>query len=74
MEMACLTSFHISVFYPWIQSHPVVATLCVLIVLYNVYTWLYPDPLMKLPVPRGGWLFGGHALTVIEWVAQLRLE
>ncbi|KAH9994912.1 cytochrome P450 [Russula compacta] len=58
--MTWLTVFH------WLRCHPVVATFCVLIILYNVYTWLYPDPIMKLPVPPGGRLFGGHVLAVID--------
>ncbi|KAI0256106.1 cytochrome P450 [Lactifluus subvellereus] len=65
METTWLTGLRLSILH-WFQSHPVLATLCVLIVLYNVYAWLYPDPIMKLPVPRGGRLVGGHALVVTD--------
>jgi hypothetical protein len=58
----------------WLQSHPILAALSFLIVLYNVYDWLYPDPIMKLPMPRGGRLFGGHLRDVIEWVAWLCIK
>ena len=67
--MTWLTNLHICSVFHWLQYHPVVATFCVLITLYNVYTWLYPDPIMKLPVPPGGRGFGGHALPILEWVA-----
>lgn len=71
--MSWPTSFHTSIFH-WFQSHPIVATFCLLIILYNVHSWLYPDPIMKLPVAPGGSLIGGHSLLVVEWVAQLFLE
>ncbi|KAN0123147.1 cytochrome P450 monooxygenase [Russula decolorans] len=61
--MSSPTSFHAPV-SNWLQSHPIAATFCVIIISYKVYTWLYPDPIMKLPVPPGGNLFGGHALMV----------
>ena len=64
-EMILPTSFHTP------QSYPIAATFCVLIISYKVYTWLYPDPIMKLPVAPGGNLFGGHIHLVTEWVAQL---
>ena len=67
--MSFPTSFHALVF--WLQSHSIATTFCVLFVLYKVYTWLFPDPIMKLPLAPGGSLFGGHALIVIEWVIQL---
>jgi hypothetical protein len=65
MEMTWLTDVHLSAFC-WLQSHPFVATLCLLAFLYNVHTWLYPDPIMKLPTPPGARLFGGHVFAVIE--------
>jgi hypothetical protein len=64
------TSFHTPVGH-WLQSHPIAATSCVLIILYKVYTWLFPDPIMKLPAAPGANLFCGHTLIVTEWVAQL---
>jgi hypothetical protein len=73
MAMSWPTTFHTSVLY-WLQSHPIVTTFCVLIILHNVYNWLYPDPIMKLPVAPGGSLIGGHAFLITEWVAQLFLE
>ena len=69
-EMSLPTSFHASVFF-WLQSHPIATAFCVLIILYKIYTWLFPDPIMKLPVAPGGSLFGGHTLMIIEWVTQL---
>ncbi|SRR6266403_2211199 len=69
MEMSLPTNFPTSVFY-WLQYHPIAATFCVLIILHKVYTWLFPDPMVKLPVAPGGNWFGGHALIVIEWVTQ----
>jgi hypothetical protein len=68
--MSLPTSSHASVFF-WLQSHPIAATFCVLIILYKVYTWLFPDPIMKLPVAPGGSLFGGHAVIVGEWVTAI---
>lgn len=65
MEMTWLTDVHLSALY-WFQSHPFVATCCLLVFLYNVNTWLYPDPIMKLPVPSGARLFGGHVFLVVE--------
>ena len=65
MEMTWLTDFHLSALH-WSQSHPFVAASCLLVFLYNVHTWLYPDPIMKLPVPSGARLLGGHVLSVIE--------
>ena len=63
------TSFH--AFVVWLQSHPIATTFCVLIVLYKVYTWLFPDPIMKLPLAPGGSMFGGHTLMVTKWVTLL---
>ena len=56
MEMAWLTDFY----------HPFVAAFCLLAFLYNVHTWLYPDPIMKLPVPPGVRLFSDHVVSVME--------
>jgi len=56
------------VFY-WIQLHPISAFLCVIIIVYHVHARLYPDPLMKLPCPSGGGLFGGHIYNIIKWVS-----
>ena len=64
--MTLHTSFHALVF--WLHSHPIATAFCVLIVLYKVYTWLFPDPMMKLPLAPGGSLCGGHSLIVTEWV------
>ncbi|KAI0268696.1 cytochrome-450 hydroxylase [Gloeopeniophorella convolvens] len=52
--------------FTWIQSHPILASLCVLAILYNVYERLHPDPIMKLPSPRGGRFFGGHILDILD--------
>ncbi|KAI9442336.1 cytochrome-450 hydroxylase [Lactarius indigo] len=49
-----------------IQLHPILASVCVVIVIYHVHAWLYPDPLMKLPCPPGGRLFGGHVYNIIN--------
>ena len=68
MEMTWLTDFHLSAFH-WFQSHPFVAAFCLLVFLYNVHTWLHPDPIMKLPVPPGARFFGGHAVFITEYVA-----
>ena len=63
------TCIHTAVRY-WFQSYPIAMTFCVLTILYKVHTWLYPDPIMKLPVAPGGNLIGGHVVLVNEWVAQ----
>jgi len=65
MEMTWFTDFHLSAFHHF-RSHPFVATFCLLVLLYNIYTWLYPDPIMKLPVPSGARLFGGHVVFIME--------
>lgn len=52
--------------FDWIQLHPILAPLCIVIIIRHVHTWLYPDPLMKLPCPRGGRLFGGHVNDVVK--------
>jgi hypothetical protein len=65
MEMTSLTGIHVFILH-WLQHHLFVATLCVLVFLYKVHTWLYPDPIMKLPSPSGAELLGGHVLAVIE--------
>jgi len=65
IEMTWLSGFYTYVLL-WSQSHPFVATFCVLVFLYNLNAWLDPDPIMDLPSPRGGRWFGGHVFTVIE--------
>jgi hypothetical protein len=65
MEMTWLTDLHLSAFHQF-QSHPFVATFCLLVFLYNIYPWLYPDPIMKLPVPSGARLLGGHLISILE--------
>jgi hypothetical protein len=56
----------------WIQLHPILAAFCAIIIVYHVHAWLYPDPLMKLPCPSGGGLFGGHVFDIIKWVSPDR--
>jgi hypothetical protein len=65
IDMTWLSGFYTSVLL-WSQSHPFVATFCVLVFLYKLNTWLDPDPIMDLPTPRGARWFGGHVFTVIE--------
>jgi hypothetical protein len=57
--MTCWAGFHAHILH-WIESHPVLAILTILVISYNVHAWLYPDPIMRLPCPRGGSLLGGH--------------
>ena len=68
MSIPWLSAVFSSVF-DWIQLHPILTPLFIVIIIRHVYTWLYPDPLMKLPCPRGGRLFGGHLNDVVKWVS-----
>lgn len=68
MSISWLSAVFAPVF-DWIQLHPILAPLCIVIIIRNVHAWLYPDPLMKLPCPPGGRLFGGHVNDVIKWVS-----
>ena len=63
--MPSLTDFHVSTLHCF-QSHHVVAAFCLLVFLYKLHTWFYLDPLMKLPVPPGAHLIGGHVTTILE--------
>ena len=73
LGMTWLIGIHSSIVH-WVQCHPFVATFSVLVFLYNVHKWLYPDPILKLPSPSGAQFFGGHVLAVIELVTRLFFE
>ena len=69
MTIPWLSAAVAAVFY-WIQLHPILASLCIVVIIYHVHAWLYPDPLMKLPAPTGARLYGGHTRYVVEWVSR----